>query len=348
LLGFVFRAAAGQADGEDPFADIRQEESQEEGPQEEPPPSGLETVTRNLQGGLELFGRLQVLDDASRRFQAGLGVDLYTQVVTRSGTWGTSEVQLRLIWDQQDKVDFEAHSLYLEKRFLYGRLNLLAGHFQLPFNLEALPIDTHTTLSQLSNPAVLGLKHDWGIALRGQLSRMDYDLAYTIGSGMDLVVGAAGLVTARAGWRSGADWFGFGLSAMGGERLLPGMSGREQVSGWRVGADLTSRVSFLRFLAEASAGADEGHRALALFLRLEAESPGGMFQGIAQYGIRDKRSRAGWLREQQAELEMAVRLLPVSRQSFLRVNIRAFEIGDNQRSWQVLGLVYIRYEGWRR
>ena len=235
---------------EDPFAEVREEE--EERSEEAPPPSGIETVTRNLRAGAEMIGRLDYIHrEETLAFTGGLGIELYTQIVTSTGTWGTAEAQLRVKWNENRQATFEPHNLYLEKRLLYGRLNIVAGHFQLPFGLEALPIDTHTTIVQLSNPRVLGFKHDWGLGLRGQLTSVDYDLSWSLGSGMDFEPEGMGLITARVG-RSG-----FGLSLVAGERL----SDQTAVSGWRVGTDLSHRIGPVEILAEASAGADDDRRA---------------------------------------------------------------------------------------
>lgn len=313
---------------EDPFAEIREEEKQPE--EQPPPPSGLETVTRNLRAGAEMIGRLDYIDrEETLAFTGGLGIELYTQVVTSTGTWGTAEAQLRVTWNETREATFEPHNLYLEKRFFYGRLNVLVGHFQLPFGLEALPIDTHTTILQLSNPRVLGFKHDWGLGLRGQLSQVDYDLCWSLGSGMDFEPETVGLLTARVGRP------GFGLSLVAGERLLD-----QAVSGWRVGTDLSRRIGPLEILAEASAGADEGRRAMAFLLRLSAETPGGLLNGAAQYQIAEF---PGSARYQWAGLEISVRLPFISRQTYLRI-LPAVQESNNRWEFLVLSQFYLRFD----
>jgi hypothetical protein len=314
---------------EDPFTEIREEGDRKS--EEPPPPSGVETITRNLSAGAEMIGRLDFTDhEETLVFRGGLGIELYTQIVTTTGTWGTAEAQLRVTWDENRRATFEPHNLYLEKRLLYGRLNIIAGHFQLPFGLEALPIDTHTTILQLSNPRVLGFKHDWGLGIRGQLSQVDYDLTWSLGSGMDFEPEGMGLVTARVGRP------GFGLSVVAGERLL----GQYVISGWRVGTDLSRRIGPLEILAEASAGADEGRRAMAFLLRLSAETPGGLLAGAAQYMIAEV---PGPDRYQWAGLELAVRLPFISRQTYLRI-LPAVQESNGQWGFLVLSQLYLRFD----
>ena len=309
---------------EDPFAEIREQE--EKRSEEQPPPSGIDTVSRNLRAGAEMIGRLDYIDrEETLVFTGGLGIELYTQIVTSTGTWGTADAQLRVTWNEKREATFEPHNLYLEKRLLYGRLNIVAGHFQLPFGLEALPIDTHTTILQLSNPRVLGFKHDWGLGIRGQLSSVDYDLTWSLGSGMDFEPETMGLITARVGRP------GFGLSLVAGDRLLD----QTAVSGWRVGTDLSQRIGPLEILAEASAGADEGRRAMAFLLRLSAETPGGLFYGAAQYTISGQRQWAG--------LEIAVRLPFISRQTYLRI-LPAVQESNNRWEFLMSSQLYLRFD----
>jgi len=346
FLGAGTNAAADGTTNDDPFAEIREEREARSADEEATPALAAEPVADDPGLGLELIGRLGASDrNAEPVLSGGLGLDLFRRVVTDSGTWGSFEAQVRLVWDKLQSPNFEVHNLFLEKRFLFGRLNLVLGHFQVPFNLEALPIDTHTTLIQLGNRRALGLKHDWGAGLRGQLAAIDYDLAYSLGSGMRFDLDTRGMATGRLGWTSAADTLGLGLSAIGGERQVATTlrEAGEPVTGWRVGADLFYRILFMRLLAEASAGQDRGRRVLGLLVRLEGESYDDLWHAAMQYGVNESPAVHGPDPTHRVELEAALRLLLLSHGSFLRINVATHDQGG---PWSLVGtaMLYLRFD----
>lgn len=345
LLIAVFLPASRAGAQEDPFARVRaaQDPSPAEVDSVPSPPSGAETVTRNLSVDLEMLGRTSFDETGSvSTYAVGAGAELYTRIVTGRGTWGAADLQLRSFRKQPEReMTFETHNAYLEKRLLFGRLNLRAGHFQVPFNLEALPIDTHTPIIQLSNQRALGLKHDWGVGASGQLEHVDYDVAYTIGSGMDFALEGAGLGTGRVGWQAGDGGLGFGLSGAAGERAMMARKGDGPVPGWRMGADASYHFGPANLLAEASGGADEGRAAWAALGRLEAETPGRRLAGAAQYTLL---RNEGTDTIHRGELEAAVRLLFITRKSFIRLN-GAVEDNDKGPQWLVTGQLYLLFGG---
>lgn len=69
-------------------------------------------------------------------------------------------------------------NIHLDER---RRYNLKIGHFEIPYGLE-YEIDTNGTLRQYSFPD-RAIKVDWGATLNGGISRWNYELAVSRGSG---------------------------------------------------------------------------------------------------------------------------------------------------------------------
>ncbi len=340
VLSALLLASPVQAD-DDPFASLR-EDSPAPSPGLSPSaPRGIEMITRNLRGAVEGIGRAGgSFPGAEPAGAFGLGVEAFTRIVTPRGTWGSFDAQLRWMWTSEaGAMDIEVHNLELEKRFLFGRLNVRIGHFQAPFGLEALPIDTHTTLLQLSNPRALGLKHDWGLGLSGQLDGLDYDLAYTLGSGMDPAIVGPGMFTGRLGWEDVRTGLGFGVSGLAGVRR-PMMGPVE--GGWRTGLDLRWSFGPVELMTEGSAGQDRGATMGAALLRLNATTPDRMFSAALQglYTNVEGRPTPNRIR---AETELALRLPWITTDSFLRVDL-AWENDHRAGIWTVMTQLYLRFD----
>ncbi len=334
VLGTMLLAClASAAADEDPFAAIRTDQADKVAALEEEPPRGLEIITRNLRPSFELFERLQV-DGETAYLSGGVGAEFFTQIVTHRGTWGTADVQLRLLCQQPDRCGaFEVHNAYLERRLFFGRLNLRAGHFQVPFNLEALPLDTHTPIIQLSNRQLLGLKHDWGLQAGGQLERLDYALSWTVGSGMAWPsISGAGLFAGRVGFSTPTELVGVGLS--GALRDVPD----EEAGAPRAGTDLSLALGPVDLAAEGSLSL-LGEP--AVLVRAELEPPSRRVSAILQYSRIDS-IHAAWLH--RAELEAALRLLPVTPGSFLRLNL-AREQDALDAWWRFQAQIYLLFGG---
>ena len=328
---------------DDPFAELRDDASTGTPASTTAAPRGLEMITRNLRGAVEGIGRAgAVFPGASPAGAAGFGVEVFTRIVTPRGTWGSFDAQLRWMWTSETgAMDIEVHNLELEKRLLFGRLNIRVGHFQAPFGLEALPLDTHTTLLQLSNPRVLGIKHDWGLGIRGQVDGLDYDLAYTLGAGMEPAFVGAGMFTGRLGWEDVGTGLGFGVSGLAGERR-PMMMTNDRIFGWRTGLDLRWSYGPVELMTEGSAGEDDGATAGAALLRLRVTTSDRMFSTALQglYTHVDGRARPDRVR---AETELALRLPWITTDSFLRLDL-AWEGGDSPGTWIVMTQLYLRFD----
>jgi hypothetical protein len=342
LVAALLLAAPCRAD-DDPFAALRRDAPAPAPAPAPAGPRGLAMITRNLRGAVEGIGRAGAsFPGASPAGAAGLGVEVFTRVVTPRGTWGSFDAQLRWMWTSETRaMDIEIHNLELEKRLLFGRLNLRVGHFQAPFGLEALPLDTHTTLLQLSNPRVLGIKHDWGLGVRGQLDGLDYDLAYTLGAGMEPAFVGAGMFTGRLGWEDAGTGLGFGVSGLAGERR-PMMMMNARVFGWRTGLDLRWSYGPVELMTEGSAGEDDGATAGAALLRLGVTTSDRMFSAALQglYTRVDGRPQPDQVR---AETELALRLPWITTDSFLRLDV-AWEGGDSPGAWIVMTQLYLRFD----
>jgi hypothetical protein len=342
LLAALLLAGPILAD-DDPFAELREDTP---APTPAPAPSaprGVEMITRNLRGSVEGIGRAGgSFPGAEPAGAVGIGVEAFTRIVTPRGTWGSFDAQLRWMWTSETtNMDIEIHNLELEKRLLFGRLNLRIGHFQAPFGLEALSIDTHTTLLQLSNPRALGLKHDWGLGLRGQLDGLDYDLAYTLGAGMDPAFIGPGLFTGRMGWEDVGTGLGFGVSGLAGTRRTM-MMPKDRIFGWRTSLDLRWSFGPMELMTEGSAGEDDGATTGAALLRLGATTSDRLFSAAVQglYAHVDGRGLPDRIR---AETELALRLPWITTDSFLRLDL-AWEGWDDTGAWSLVAQLYLRFD----
>ncbi|ODS34801.1 MAG: hypothetical protein SCARUB_00061 [Candidatus Scalindua rubra] len=134
-----------------------------------------------------------------------IGFELLKKFSDKKGDWGSTLLQMRFVrYDHQfmlmnsnkmlpDHVD-EMHDWELEFHDAYfkysgrfkGRLNFRIGHYDVPYGLEQ-NVDTHSTLIQLISERNIGFKKDWGLSIGGQLPKIDYEFAFTRGSGHEYI-----------------------------------------------------------------------------------------------------------------------------------------------------------------
>ncbi len=101
-----------------------------------------------------------------------------------------------------------------------GALNLRVGHFELPYGLEQT-INTNGTLRDYTHGGNFGLKADWGATINGDLDALEYEFAWSLGSGNEIRdEDGSGVLSGRLGTpRAGAEVFG--VSFVDGEFQTP-------------------------------------------------------------------------------------------------------------------------------
>ncbi len=352
---------------QDPFAGIRGDEGKNVSPI--PPPS-----TSSLRLSFEMLERLSCQRDTAECMNvSAVGMEAFSRILTPTGTWGSFDAQLRLAFRApEERFHLETHNLYLEKRLFFGRLNLYLGHFLLPFNLEALPIDTHTTVMQFSNMAIYGFKHDWGLGARGEIWELQYHLAYTLGIGMGYDSPTLpGIATVRLGYEIRERGLGFGISAIAGEHLIKAsLLGHEARKGVMAGVDGQYTLGYFQLLSEGSVGRDDGQTLLTTLGRLAGETPGKLFTGTLQYSVIHAKTRKIALNGKQIdkgydpyraspttpekesatkhrlELEGAFRLSFITTDTFFRIHYSVHWMhGQGKKVWMITGQFYLNIGG---
>ena len=187
------------------------EEDQEEDPEEqvltlgEPEADGdsqregfswRDSVAENLRLGIDLISRVETTRQHRQAAPLNaIGLDAHKVISNSKGDVGTLVLQPYLVrrdnalmvmphLEGPDDWELEPHDFYFNlTRWGRGRINIKAGHFDVPFGLEPLT-DTHFTVKQLMPMQNLGMKKDWGVCLNGSLPRLDYEVSLTRGSGV--------------------------------------------------------------------------------------------------------------------------------------------------------------------
>jgi len=147
-------------------------------------------LTDNLRWAVDFAGRINATDNSGYTNQEFFGLDMHKVVSSSNRDIGTMLVQLyvdyhsdpppgRSNWDFKTRLLF--FNYYVSGR---GGLNVRLGHILVPYGLN-LPSRTPGTLRQFDTAANLGLKVDWGTSVNGVLSKFNYEIALTRGSGMD-------------------------------------------------------------------------------------------------------------------------------------------------------------------
>jgi len=148
------------------------------------------------------------------------------------------------------------------------RLSLRIGQFVLPYGVNPILAPRQRFILPIE-ATDLGLKWDWGIALKGPLKDYDWEVAATIGSGEGLYAPhlfdddprTSYLFTGRIGTPTYVD-FQYGLSFLYGDLPVirgPRILSNFSISRWRVGADAFYRAgTYLMAGAQLTYGQD-GH-----------------------------------------------------------------------------------------
>ncbi len=243
-----------------------------------------------------------------------IGFELLKKFSDKKGDWGSTLLQLRFVrYDHQyilmnnNKVppnhvddthdwELEFHDAYFKYSGRFkGRLNFGIGHYDVPYGLEQ-NVDTHSTLIQLISERNIGFKKDWGISMGGQLPEIDYEFAFTRGSGIEYVDrGKNFLLSGRIGTPADEN-FSIGISGLYGEPIdsMGIMRGKELgvmgepntwfgstiipeddiIRRWRVGLDSIYLHGPFTFKGELSYGEDVNQEVVNGVFEIGYFSPG--------------------------------------------------------------------------
>ena len=158
-----------------------------------------------------------------------------------------------------------------------GRLNLKIGHFELPFGLEQ-NLDTNGTLRQYTF-SDRGLKADWGFSVNGSGKLLDYELAFTRGSGNQIKdSGNPYIFSGRLGKPSHHNFI-FGGSWLYGEVL--GKSGT--VRREKLGLDMAYYYHQYEWLFELSAGSNDRQKTRNVLTEVSWRDASEQFHGYVQF-----------------------------------------------------------------
>jgi hypothetical protein len=243
-----------------------------------------------------------------------IGFEVLKKFSDKKGDWGNALIQMRLVryenqftLMQKNKVppnhvddthdwELEFHDAYFKYSGRFkGRLNFRIGHYDVPYGLEQ-NVDTHSTLIQLITVRNIGFKKDWGVSIGGQLPKIDYEFAFTRGSGIEYIDrGENFLLSGRAGTPADEN-FSIGISGlygkpkdsigvMRGKKL--GVTGTpntwfdsttipedEIIRRWRIGLDSIYLYGPFTFKGELSYGEDVNQDVINGVLEIDYFFPG--------------------------------------------------------------------------
>lgn len=166
--------------------------------------------TDNLRIALDVSERVIWSEQDAWASQFAVGLDVHKVFADDRGDWGTATLQgyLTRIDDQPRRPPFFEGPDDWEfvfrifnfnlTRFGRGRLNLRAGHFEIPYGLEH-SINTNGTIRDFTHGANLGVKADWGVSVNGVFPRFEYEIGVTRGIVDEDHSGTTYLVAGRIG-----------------------------------------------------------------------------------------------------------------------------------------------------
>lgn len=235
----------------------------------------------NLIGG---YSRKDHWVGKSDTLSNSVGFEHYGKFSSQYGDYLTTDLQVRFAYDSTeglaDAWGFEFHNAWAEYR-ANGEFKIKAGHFDPPFGLEPV-VDTHGTILQTLAERDIGFKKDWGVSLRGSFAQFDYEVAYSLGSGMSfwhrddsfLVAGRLGSVPVNN--------FQYGISGLIGNVLktkgmstLPrnGLLSNKSVFKERVGFDCQYTCSSFLLKGETAYGVNDGKNVMGYMVEADFTAP---------------------------------------------------------------------------
>lgn len=227
----------------------------------------------NLLGG---YSSREHFIDNSSTLKNSLGFEYFRKLTQQQGDYLTIDIQMRLLYDQEDKDHYsmQIHNLWAEYKPGLGR-KLRIGHFQPVFGLEN-QTDSHGTILQTSAMMNIGLKHDWGIAYSRIAGRYDIAIAAQSGLGMGFPEWDNNfLFTGRIG-RDYSDDLTAGISLMAGEvavtdrmQLIPAPHVLRSIKKSRLGIDIQYSWSAFHYAGEAAYGKNDAEQVLFIFNQID-------------------------------------------------------------------------------
>jgi len=140
--------------------------------------SVLEQAAGRNSAGFILFGTFSgprgQIGDMNMQFRA----TYYNNQFTHGIKMGNEKAE------ELNDFELELHNAYLRMRVLPPMFNVRIGHFYVPYGIQPW-VDTHGTILQSPAMEFVGLDNDWGIAVEGQNSKLEYQVGLTRGSGME-------------------------------------------------------------------------------------------------------------------------------------------------------------------
>jgi len=211
------------------------------------------------------------------------GFEYFRKFSNDYGDYMTIDLQARVSYNPREEFDeawqAEIHNAWLDYKLGLGK-SIRIGHFDPAFGLEPV-IDTHGTLLQTLALKNIGFKKDWGIEYRGMAGAFDYEVAYSIGSGMGVErMDSSYLITGRVGSRTGGG-LEYGLSGMYGDVLKSGKAAtfprpeyeEEAVHKKRVGLDLRQDLGRCGIMGEIAFGQDDKEEVVGCMTEIDYTVP---------------------------------------------------------------------------
>jgi hypothetical protein len=188
-----------------------------------------------------------------------------------------------------------------------GKLNILLGHYELPFGLE-VPVSTAKSLRSLLTPRDLAMKLDWGVGVNGTLGEFEYSAFLSRGSGMEYRHNNdPWAFTARVGHSVNRQRFlpepGLGLSVFTGKVLL----GNGQISERdRIALDGITYLNRFGLMSQFTFGDTDGRDTGIALVELNWSDSLESKVGYIQVKSYNEDFQAGWKRAEKASIGVRI------------------------------------------
>lgn len=250
----------------------------------------------NLRWDIDLSVRAVATEDGDVQSLGSVGLDLHKVLAGPDGRdIGTIVFQPYFLSADPESLEPPLTQAGLQWRivninlrpFAGSRNKFRVGHFEVPFGLEQ-NLDTNGTLRSTPHRANFGFVTDWGLTTNGELEHLDYEFAWSRGSGNEyLDRGGDGLWSGRIGTPRESDMV-VGASFVHGDLL----SGSDTRPITRFALDATTYWHQFGFQGELSHGREDADtRSTRALLEANVTNPHettlGWFQLLATDTRRD-------------------------------------------------------------